>query len=178
MAHQVPLSMGFPREEYWSGLPFSIPEDLPAPGIYSTANFCFWVSSVSFSGLINTFFFLSFLYCVCISNFHWTLSEVYILLWLRSQMISVNHSFREGQSLCLLQRWISGMQVVLHIRNVIWQAARPVELIEPLFLQGRETRMKQMTGIKLVANRFPLEGRGFLENDPEAASRKKSYRDN
>ena len=55
-----------------------------------------------------------------------------------------------------------------------------MELIEPLFLQGRETRMKQMTGIKLVANRFPLEGGGFLENDPEAASRlgKKSYCDN
>jgi len=25
--------MGFPRQEYWSGLPFSSPEDLPYPGI-------------------------------------------------------------------------------------------------------------------------------------------------
>ena len=25
--------MGFLRQEYWSGLPFSSPEDLPAPGI-------------------------------------------------------------------------------------------------------------------------------------------------
>jgi len=25
--------MGFPRQEYWSGLPFSSPEDLPNPGI-------------------------------------------------------------------------------------------------------------------------------------------------
>ena len=30
---QVPLSMGFPRQEYWSGLPFSSPGDLPDPGI-------------------------------------------------------------------------------------------------------------------------------------------------
>ena len=32
-AHQVPLSMGFPRREYWSGLPFPSPGDLPKPGI-------------------------------------------------------------------------------------------------------------------------------------------------
>ena len=32
-AHQAPLSMGFSRQEYWSGLPFSSPEDLPDPGI-------------------------------------------------------------------------------------------------------------------------------------------------
>ena len=25
--------MGFPRQEYWSGLPFPFPEDLPDPGI-------------------------------------------------------------------------------------------------------------------------------------------------
>ena len=33
IAHQVPLSMGFPRQEYWSGLPFPTPGDLPDPGI-------------------------------------------------------------------------------------------------------------------------------------------------
>ena len=27
------LSVGFPRKEYWSGLPFPIPGDLPDPGI-------------------------------------------------------------------------------------------------------------------------------------------------
>ena len=30
---QAPLSMGFPRQECWSGLPFPSPEDLPNPGI-------------------------------------------------------------------------------------------------------------------------------------------------
>ena len=29
----MPLSMGFPRQEYWSGLPFPSPGDLPNPGI-------------------------------------------------------------------------------------------------------------------------------------------------
>ena len=31
--HQVPLSMGFLRQEHWSGLPFPSPGDLPDPGI-------------------------------------------------------------------------------------------------------------------------------------------------
>ena len=33
MAHQVPLAMEFSKEEYWSGLPFPAPGDLPNPGI-------------------------------------------------------------------------------------------------------------------------------------------------
>ena len=31
--HQAPLSMGFSRQEYWSGLPCPPPGDLPDPGI-------------------------------------------------------------------------------------------------------------------------------------------------
>ena len=33
VAHQASLSMGFSRQEYWSGLPFLTPEDLLDPGI-------------------------------------------------------------------------------------------------------------------------------------------------
>ena len=33
VARQAPLSMEFSRQEYWSGLPFSSPEDLPNRGI-------------------------------------------------------------------------------------------------------------------------------------------------
>ena len=36
VAHQAPLSMGFSRQEYWSGLPFPPPGDLPNPGIEPT----------------------------------------------------------------------------------------------------------------------------------------------
>ena len=32
-ALQAPLSIGFPGQEYWSGLPFPPPGDLPDPGI-------------------------------------------------------------------------------------------------------------------------------------------------
>ena len=33
VAHQAPLSMGFSRQEHWSGLSFPLPGDLPNPGI-------------------------------------------------------------------------------------------------------------------------------------------------
>ena len=37
IAHQASLSMGFPRQEYWSGLPFPPPEHLPKPGTKPTS---------------------------------------------------------------------------------------------------------------------------------------------
>ena len=37
VAHQAPLSMEFSRQEYWSGLAFPPPEDLPYPGIKPTS---------------------------------------------------------------------------------------------------------------------------------------------
>ena len=33
LAHQTPLSMGFPWQEYWSGLPFPSLENLPDPRV-------------------------------------------------------------------------------------------------------------------------------------------------
>ena len=37
VAHQAPLSMEFSRQEYWSGLPFSFPGDLPNLEIKNTS---------------------------------------------------------------------------------------------------------------------------------------------
>ena len=37
VAHQAPLSMGYSRQEYWKGLPFPTPGDLPHPGIEPTS---------------------------------------------------------------------------------------------------------------------------------------------
>ena len=45
-AHQVPLSMGFCRQEYWSGLPCPPPGDLPNPRIKLTfLNLLHWQAS-------------------------------------------------------------------------------------------------------------------------------------
>ena len=37
VAHQALLSMGFPKQEYWSGLPFPTPADHPDPGIEASS---------------------------------------------------------------------------------------------------------------------------------------------
>ena len=37
VAHQAPLSMGFSRQDCWSGLPFPSPGNLPDPGIEPTS---------------------------------------------------------------------------------------------------------------------------------------------
>ena len=50
VAHQAPLSMGFSRQEYWSGLPFPSPEDFPYPGIKPMSP-CWQVDSLSLSHL-------------------------------------------------------------------------------------------------------------------------------
>ena len=48
VAHQAPLSMGFSRQECWSGLPSPPPGDLPDPGIES--------ASLMSSALADAFF--------------------------------------------------------------------------------------------------------------------------
>ena len=35
VAHQAPFSVAFPKQDYWSGLPFPSPGDLPDPGMES-----------------------------------------------------------------------------------------------------------------------------------------------
>ena len=47
VALQAPLSMGFPRQGYWSGLPFPSAGDLPDPGIEPT-------SAALAGGFLNT----------------------------------------------------------------------------------------------------------------------------
>ena len=39
VAYKAPLSMEFSRQQYWSGLPFPSPGDLPRPGIEPGSHF-------------------------------------------------------------------------------------------------------------------------------------------
>ena len=50
VAYQAPLSFGFSRQEYWNGLSFPSPGDLPNPGIKPVSP----VSSALASGFITT----------------------------------------------------------------------------------------------------------------------------
>ena len=63
VACQSPLSMGFPRKEYWSGLPFPSSGALPNPGIE-------WVSPpLSQSSLVNPWVYIYvYIYNLAFSN--------------------------------------------------------------------------------------------------------------
>ena len=50
VAHQAPLSIEFSRQEYWSGLPFPPPGNLPNPGIEPT----FLISPALAGGFFTT----------------------------------------------------------------------------------------------------------------------------
>ena len=54
---QAPLSMGFPRQEYWSGVPFPTPGDLPDPGIEPPS-----LGSPALAGGFFFFFFFFFFF--------------------------------------------------------------------------------------------------------------------
>ena len=53
-ARQAPLSMKFLKEEYWSGLPFPSPGDLPDPGIKPRSP-ALQADSLLFAGRLKTF---------------------------------------------------------------------------------------------------------------------------
>ena len=69
VAHQAPLSMGLPRQEYWSGLSFPFPGDLPTPG--SNVGLLHWQADAlpsETSGEPICVCVFSYVY-VCIQNF-------------------------------------------------------------------------------------------------------------
>ena len=59
VAHQAPLSMGFPRQEYWIGLPFPSPKVMfPTQGLNPDLLHCRWIlvysSLIGYKGSKNT----------------------------------------------------------------------------------------------------------------------------
>ena len=81
VAHQAPLSKGFSKQEYWSGLPFPSPGDLPNPGIEPGSPvlqldfFTIWATREAIKGLYLFILVLSsvqLLSCVWLFATPWT----------------------------------------------------------------------------------------------------------
>ena len=78
VAYQAFLSMGFPRQEYWSGLPFPPPADFPYPGIESTSPALadgFFITEPQGKPL-----YFHYLYHLCYVLFSSSLAKVYDFL--------------------------------------------------------------------------------------------------
>ena len=102
VVHQIPLSMEFSRQKYWSRLPFPTPGDLPDPEIEPTS-----FASAELAGSLSTlchlrsphyimkynkfitlnFFFLKHLMYFCIPYFDWTCHK-YINKYIRNLQVS------------------------------------------------------------------------------------------
>ena len=82
-AHQAPLSMGFPRQEYWNGLPF------PSPYLTENTN-----SSVIWDWCYGTLLFIS-------NDFQQSSSFFFIFL-----SLSASDSFLKFVDLCLWLFWV------------------------------------------------------------------------
>ena len=67
VARQAPLSVGFSRQEYWSGLPFPPPGDHPDPGIEHTSPALAGRFFISEPPVTPKSEFVS-IFCIC---FHW-----------------------------------------------------------------------------------------------------------
>ena len=110
VARQASLSLGFSRQEYWSGLPFLPPGDLPYPGRTCVSCVaCSWILyPLNYGGSLKITVLLTFL---CGSYF------------LSSPVI-------------LLGRWAGSMtheETEIHIGEVIFQSIRHCSILRQLF---------------------------------------------
>ena len=88
VAHQAPLLMGFSRQEYWNGLPFPSPGDLPNPGIEhvslkspvlagrffainTTWEAQWYVEWAYLLNMLNTYLFIFCLFCYTLRRQGW-----------------------------------------------------------------------------------------------------------
>ena len=97
VAYQAPWSMGFSRQEYWSGLPFPSPRGLPHPGIEPGSpalqtdalpseplgkpvkNLKLLMNLINFKGYLNSFLFAGVLNHRCLQNLMISVIHSYIL---------------------------------------------------------------------------------------------------
>ena len=82
VAHRAPLSMGFSRQEYWSGLPCPPPGDLPDPGIKPTSPM---VPSLQAASLLLSHWGSPI--CVCVSNTAKLFPKVVVLFYISTSQI-------------------------------------------------------------------------------------------
>ena len=69
VAHQPPLSLGFLRQEHWTGLPFPPPGDLPDPGIEPTSHVSSTLAGRFFTTSTTYHCSWTWFFCVCVINY-------------------------------------------------------------------------------------------------------------
>ena len=83
VAHQAPLSMGFSRQEYWSGLPFSLPRDLLDPGIDTCVS---WLPFIGRQILYHWVTWEALILCICTNTYLHICIFVYIYIYIYTSL--------------------------------------------------------------------------------------------
>ena len=133
VAHQAPLSKGFSRPEYWSGLPFPSPGDLPNPRIKAV----FFMSPALAGGFFTTsttweapFICTCVCKCVCMHVYmHVSLASTYLTHYLY-QPISYPHHINDRTMSCCSLLGLCLNYVHTHISSYIFIYIHIVHLLE------------------------------------------------
>ena len=134
VAHQASLSMGFPRQEYWSELPFPSPGDLPNPGIKS--GLLHWQADSLPLSHLGSPVILMYWKLLCARHFTRKAEKK------GKKEVTIKHmvyQIRSDQSLSRVQLfaipWIAAHQASLSITNpwslLKFMSIEPVDAIQP-----------------------------------------------
>ena len=144
VARQTPLFMAFPRQGYWSGLPFPSPGDLPNPGIEPTSSalmggfFTIWATreapAVSY---VCVCVYIYMCVCVCIYIYFYDVSKNHWVLIAQS-----------CQTLCDPMNCNSAVSSVPEILQ-----ARILQWVALPFSRG-SSRPRGWTWVSCMADRF------------------------
>ena len=140
VAHQAPLSMGFPRLEYWSGLPFPSAGNLPNPG-KPLSIFTYLIIMLIRIRKIKNFILPSFIACLVLilslyrSEFLtyiiFLLSEELLLTFLARQVYGQKNSLNLVLLLLLFSHSVMSVMTVLSVMSdsaTSWTAAHQASL--------------------------------------------------
>ena len=134
VAHQASLSMGFSRQEYWSGLPFTSPGDLPDPGIERRSPSASALQGDSLplshqgSPISCSFSFSHVLQVWNTFNCHSESESDFILLMLKhtwTQKGNTPHVSPVGDIYSVFSKWVIGSCEVLLLDILYWQFILP-----------------------------------------------------
>ena len=118
VAHQAPLSVGFPRQEYWNGVPLPPPRDLRDPGIEPMSLLSpaltdgFFTTLSHLASHLNVLHLTIFAYIYLPPNSHYFFFPYFLCIFLSG----LYHMHRFAQAInkyyrYLLNRWIKGNKI-------------------------------------------------------------------
>ena len=132
-AHQAPLSIGFPRQEYWSGLPFPSPGNLHDPGIKPTSHVSPTLAGEFFTNTSSANWEARWISCGISQAICWIL-----LLWFSCSLLSDSATpwttaRQASQSFTVSQSFLKLINMSQWCHQIISSSVAPFSSCPPFF---------------------------------------------